>query len=527
MNSDTIYLLERPFQDVVDDLLTAIVGGVVNEPIVFDVKEDLYRLSRPALDVRGITGTLDGGRHTFQKEVDFLFSEGDNAVVWQEGGKLPDDETTFYVDYFVPDSRSPITDINVGSVTRTLSEAIGREIAIVYEQINQAYRSGFIDSAEGKSLDYVVSILGITRKTKEYAVGLATFFRDPVVEGNITIPEGSVVTTTKGEVRFETTEIRTLLRGQARIDVPIRAADEFKGAVGKVEAGKISEMFAPIGGISRVTNFEPTFLGADDESDEQLRARARAVLRSLGKATLAALIRVILEGRGNPAEIWDANTPGTKQSPPGTVTILVEAEPERMPSLQAVVHETRAAGVQASLVARYVFFKPRMLVVVRPGLTAQGKEKVANEVIAAIQAYVDGLTSGDPAQGAQILDAAKGVSDVSDVQIADVTTWRSDLGSPGPQTLVEVVFQALEGAPPDDEGAQRAAVGLALSQEVPALMPTARRIPDRSLLVGSAGSQATDEEIAAGEFSINARLDGEDWWVVLDMEAADIVLREQ
>ncbi len=526
MNSDTVYLLDRPFQDVVDDLLTAIVGGVVNEPIIFDVKEDLYQLSQPALDIRGITGTLDGERHTFQKEVDFLFSEGDRAVVWQEGGKWPDDETTFYVDYFVPNSRSPITDINTGSVTRTISEAIAREIAVVYEQINQAYRSGFIETATGKSLDLVVSILGVERKTKEFAVGLVTCFRDSAVEGNITIPEGTVVTTTKGEVRFETSEVRTLQRGQARIDVPIRASADFKGEAGKVEPGKITELFQPIGGISRVTNFEPTFLGADDETDEQLRARARAVLRSLGKGTLAALIRVIMEGRGNPVEIWDANTPGLKQSPPGTVTILVESEPERMPSLQAAVQETRAAGVQATLVARYVFFKPRMLVIIRPGLTPQGKDKVAAEVIAAIQTYVDGLSSGDNADGSILLNEFKKVADVQDIKIADVIAWRSDLGSPGAQSLVEVVFQALAGAP-GDEAAQRLAVEAAISAEIPALMPAARRIPDRNLVQGPDGSRATDEQIEKGQFTIAATVDGEQWWVVLDMESADLVLREQ
>ena len=83
---------------------------------------------------------------------------------------------------------------------------------------------------------------------------------------------GTVVTTTKGEVRFETSEVRTLQRGQARIDVPIRAAADFKGDAGKVDAGKITELFQPIGGISRATNFEPTFLGAEDETDEEADA---------------------------------------------------------------------------------------------------------------------------------------------------------------------------------------------------------------------------------------------------------------
>jgi hypothetical protein len=233
VNAETVNLIERPYQEIVDDILTAIVGGVVNEPIIFDVKSALYSLAQSAQEVRSITGTIaspdtpDGVHHTFQKEVDFLFNPDKNAVVWQDGGTKPQDETIFYVDYFRPNSRSPLTDINIGSVTRTLSEAIGREIATVYQQINLAYLSGFIDTAKGKALDFVVAILGVTRKTKQFAIGLVTFFRDLAIEGDITIQQGTELATAKGEVIFETTEPRTLQRGQARIDVPIRASDTF------------------------------------------------------------------------------------------------------------------------------------------------------------------------------------------------------------------------------------------------------------------------------------------------------------
>src|SRR5258708_5587748 len=149
MNTDTVTLIERPYQEIVDDILTAMVGGVVREPIFFDVKEDLYPLAQPANAIRSITGSIptpDGlstVHYVFQKEVDFTFDAGHNAVAWLKGGQQPADESNFYVDYFRPDSTSPLTDINIGSVTRTVSEAIGREIATAYQQINQTYRSRY------------------------------------------------------------------------------------------------------------------------------------------------------------------------------------------------------------------------------------------------------------------------------------------------------------------------------------------------------------------------------------------------
>lgn len=530
MNQSTVTLITRPYQEIVDDVLTAIVGGVVNEPILYDLKRDLYPLSEPADDIRGITGLYGGLPYAFLKEIDYVFNIGSNAVEWDETGTRPDDNSEFRVDYFRPNSRSPLTDINVGSVTRTLSEAVSREINTVYEQINLAYLSAFIDTATGRSLELVVAILGITRKTKEFAVGLETFFRQAGAVGNITIPEGTVLATTKGDVIFETTQPRTLQQGQVRIDAPIRATIDFKREKGKVAAGAISQLLQPIVGITRVTNFDATFLGADDETDEELRLRAKAALRSLGKATLAALQRVVLEGGGKLTEVWDPDGAPDHRSDPGSVTLLIEAEPERFGSLNTAVQETRAAGVQALVISRYVFFKPRILATIAPGLTAAGKLQVVDELIAAVQDYTDGLSSGQPAEGQTLLDALKGVEDVVAVKIVDVLVWRSDLDRPAQATLVDGIANAVvasrAGGAADDLDALKLVITSTL-QETPPLVPTNTRIPDRSLLQGPDGQPATDAQIDSGDFRVAATVGGDKWWVVLDMEPADVVVEEK
>jgi hypothetical protein len=548
VNAEHVTLINRPYFEIVDDILTAIVGGVVNEPLIFDVKDDLYPLAQRASDVRGITGTLlvrdpTGAMiptpYAFQKKIDYIFRESDNAVIWQPGGAKPADETVFYVDYFRVESRSPLSDINVGSVTRTLSEAVGREIATVYQQINEAYLSGFVDTATGLSLDLVVSILGVVRKTREYAVGLVTFFRDPASgDGNITIPEGTALSTDKGEATFTTVQLRTIQRGQARIDVPVRAAGASSGAAGIVKAGEITKTAQPITGINRVTNFEPTILAAEDETDEQLRARAKAALRSLGKATIAALTNAIFEGRAKLAEVYDPNSPALKRSTPGTVILLVESEPERFPSLQMAVEQTRAAGVQATLIARYVFFKPRVRVRIAPGLTPDGKLKLTDEIIQAMQKYVDTLTAGEHATGEKLLEAITSIKEVSkkkgETKIVDVMAWRADVGQPGPEALVKALVDAADEiySAPATGGAEQArkeALMLALTNVFTAVAPpapTGRRIPDRSLVQGATGARATDAEIEAGTFQVVSMVGGDKWWVVLDVEPADILLEE-
>jgi hypothetical protein len=540
VNPETVNLINRLYPEIRDDLLTALVGGVVNEPIIFDDKVDFYGLAQPAQNVRSITGTATPKgtdrpqAYTFQKGIDFLFSEGDNAIVWQQkDGTLPDDGTIFYVDYFARNSSSPITDINVGSVSRTICEAIGREIAVVYQQINQAYLAGFVDTAQGKSLELVVSILGITRKTKGNAIGQVTFFRDLTVDGNITINEGTNLSTLKGEATFVTTEIRTLQRGQVRIDVPVRASDNSSGQVGEVKAGAITTLAQPIAGIARVTNFDATALGSEDETDDQLRARAKVALRGAGKGTLAALAKAIFDQRATLVEVWEPNSPPAKQSNPGTVALLVESEPKRFPSLQTAVEQTRAAGVQTTLVARYIYFKPRIVVELMPGLPAVAKPKAIDDIIAAIQAYVDGLSSGKPVVGQDLLKAIATVKEVAKdptgkpkAKIIEVTTWRSDVGQPGTASLADAIFTAVQGVPATDSEAQRAAIAQILTDTAPSLIPTGRRIPDRSLIQGLKGAPAKDGEIEAGQFQVVAKVGTEDWWIVLDLEPADIVLVE-
>ncbi|PYX87770.1 MAG: hypothetical protein DMG67_18645 [Acidobacteria bacterium] len=549
MNTDTVTLIERPYQEIVDDILTAMVGGVVREPIFFDVKEDLYPLSRPASAIRSITGLIlapDGVNtvhYVFQNAVDFAFDAGHNAVAWIKGGQQPADESTFYVDYFRPDSGSPLTDINIGSVTRTVSEAIGREIATVYQQINQAYRAGYVDTATGQALELVVSILDITRKTKDFAVGLVTFFRDQSVgDGSITIPEGTLLSTSKGEATFITDELRTLQRGQVRVDVPVRAADASKGQVGIVPAGAITTLSQAIIGISRVTNFDATMLGSSDETDDQLRARAKAALRGSGKATLAALIKIILEEGATLTEVWDPNSQPPKSSPPGTVVLQVQTEPERFLNIQSAIEETRAAGVKATLVAKYVFFTPRIVLTNVPSLTPAGQLKLINQVIDAMQKYVDGLGVGTPAKGDELVSAIvkggiKEVTKDEQIKFVDVLASHADISSPVADalagSLVDAVLNVITATPLTDPNslqqilsnptALRNVLSQAINNNVP-LPPTSRRIPDRSLVQGLTGQRATDVDIESNKFLVSPIVNGDKWQVVLDMAPTDIAL---
>jgi hypothetical protein len=531
MTADTFALIRRSYPDLVDDLLTALVGGVVNEPIPFDVKQLRYALSQPAVAVRSVKGTIpdaDGNPspvlHVFQQNVDYLFSPGDVSIVWQPKSTHPLDETTFFVDYFRTTTRSPLTDVNVGSVTRTLAEAIGREIATVYQEILNAYLSGFVDTAQGQSLDYVVSILGLVRHGGEYAVGLATFLRDPAIDGSITIPDLTQVATMK-RIVFETTEMRTLQQGQQRLDVPIRATGAAKGPLGVIAPGDIVALEAPIAGIARVTNFDATVLGAAPENDADLRARAKATLQGLGQATLAALARAVFDERAVLDEVRDPNGPPGKTSDPGTVSLLVSTPPARYASVNATIQQTRAAGVLATVIARYVFITPRIVLKPVSPITPAGKLKLVGQLIDGLQGYVDGLAAGDPADAAAMLAAAvKAHPELAPAnpRYADVLVSQSDVQHAGVQPVIDQLVSAVRAAPSFDAASIAQAIGNVLTGDVPPSF-TESRVPARGLVVGASG-RASDDEIAAGKFTIvpPPPEGGEKWSIALDMQLADV-----
>jgi len=485
-------LIVRPYNEIVDDVLVAMMGGVVNEELLFDVREAAYPLAQPARDVRGLTGMVDKQHYTFQPNVDWKFDPSQNAVVFLERGKRPDqDFPVFYVDYFQQNGGdSPLTDINVGSVTRTLAEAMSRELAVLYRQVNLAYQSGFIDLATGQSLDFVVSILGIQRKTGDYAQGTVTVFRAPA--GNITIPQGTKLTTATAIV-FETISERTLQRGQVRIDVPVRAAEGFKGPPGKVDANTITSIIIPIEGIDRLTNFDPTVFGGPNESDADLRARAKAVLRGLGQCTVDALQLAAGEAGAANVEIMDPLVPiddATKHTTPGKVVMIVEVEPLRFENVVSLVNERRAAGISVQFIARYVFIHPRIAILLRRKLTPAGQDQVKQDVITALTNFVSGLGSGNPVPGTKpppdkgLLDVIKGLDDVQGAAIADLLVWKTVM----------------------DQGAQLGQLQAA-----------------RELIVGPDGTPATDDQIAAGAFQVTIEAK---FWPVLEMEPADIQLTE-
>lgn len=488
--------VKKSYEDIRDSILAQITKGIVREQYVYDIYRTKYKLANtPVKSIVKVEGLVNGTRHAFREGIDYRLS--DNMLEWLPEGKKPDDKTPFYVNY-VFGTPSGITDINPGSVVRTIVEAISREIEFLYEQLNKVYLAGFIDTASGSALDLVVSILGISRKPPEYAAGRVTFGRssDPpevqisreahlydgktiyelnsrpiksvakvegVVSGDlhlfqqgedydvveagiewlpegkkpdhntmfyvdyiayeqIKIPSGIKVSTYSPipqEAKiFITTEERVLRRvaeGIWEADAPVRALTP--GTAGNVSAGAITVMPQPIVGVEYVINRESILNGAEAETDEELRARAKHALEVAGKATLTSLEAGIRGVEGVTCVLIEDMPDGV----PGIVKVVVDGGDEG--EIKRVIEDVRAAGI------RVEFLRPKPVYVdLTLTVTLREKSELSNierRIEERVREYISSLGIGEDVIYNRVVSAVLSVDNVHDADEIILKAYRN------------------------------------------------------------------------------------------------------
>jgi uncharacterized phage protein gp47/JayE len=181
----------------------------------------------------------------------------------------------------------PITDWHSGGVGRTLLEVDAAALEDLYALVPAIAAGGYLATAQGPWLDLLVeSAYGLQRYP-------ATFARGRVVLtaasgfGPYTLEPGDLWLGTPDGLRYHNTTGGVLPMGGI-LEVEVQA--ESPGARYNVPAGAITVLHTPLPGVS-VTNPPDWLLEAarDEETDEELRRRARLRWASLGTgATRAA-----------------------------------------------------------------------------------------------------------------------------------------------------------------------------------------------------------------------------------------------
>lgn len=292
----------RLYPDIVRDLLVTLTGGTVRELVPVPVPQGdavvLDRLAdRPLNRISHIAGFVvreaseDGiAAYRFTSaDFELIASDGGtvlDAVRFRPEGRQPAQGTSLTISYYPDDIPTPpLTDLNIGSVTRTMMETVGVELALEEQLLEQVYRSAFLDTAEGGSLDKVVALVGVTRLPGGVPTAKLRFTRAAGSTGQITVPTGTAVTDETGEMRYATLTALTLEPGEAERQVLAASTN----AAAPAPATTLTRPEVLIAGMAAVTNPNAASPAAAAETDAALRKRARKALHIAGKGTLDAL----------------------------------------------------------------------------------------------------------------------------------------------------------------------------------------------------------------------------------------------
>ena len=178
---------KKRYIEIVDDILQHITRGQTSEKHLFSNSSRIYKLeslpeNKFVVGEIKVRGFLNGNHHNFAYDRDYKIRDT-NSIEWNISENnsrdisRPDENSLFEVSYVFNNS-SGLTDVNTGSVLRTIVEGISKEVESLYDEMESVYKDGFIETSSGSSLDHVVSILGIKRKSPTRAYGYVTFFKN-------------------------------------------------------------------------------------------------------------------------------------------------------------------------------------------------------------------------------------------------------------------------------------------------------------------------------------------------------------
>ena len=428
--------LFRPYPDIVRDLLTQLTGGISGEvhEIGATLPDAIMLRERPVARVSHLEGEVLQG----EKRIAYRFTERDFeliadarnandlvAIRFRPKARRPAPDSLLTINYYpVRRPPLPLSDINVGSVVRTLLETAAREMATQYQQLQRVYESGFVETATGTSLDNVVALLDIRRLQQGHPVGKVRFARRPGSPGAVFIPQGTAVTDGAGQ-RYLTSAEATLQPGEGSIEVWVQG--ESSGTK-EVKAASLSVVERAIAGIERVANEADTFRATEAETDAQLAARARRAIHTTGQGTLDALREGLLALPGV-AAVAVTEWPDPLIALPGMLRLDVALNQDS-PDARRLVAQRIEALRPAGIVVEHNFAGRvrigfRVALRLAAGVDAAAQAQAQDGVAERLIAHVRSLSPGEALRRARLSALA-----LEDARVLDATITASADGTP-------------------------------------------------------------------------------------------------
>jgi len=187
-----------------------------------------------------------------------------------------------------------VSDFNVGSLVRTMFEAVTLVIDEVYFQLVQMLNGFYINSATGSDLDKRLSDFGLQRYLAQPSTLTLSFSS---ASGTPAVPVGTICTVDSTDTTPSLSYV-TIADGVAGIGggPNIPAVCTTAGAVGNLPTVSFSSWTVnsiPFG-VTGVTNTSLGYNGFDQEPDSQFRSRGISFLSSLPRGTNSAIVGACL-----------------------------------------------------------------------------------------------------------------------------------------------------------------------------------------------------------------------------------------
>lgn len=424
----------KTYPEVAESLLNRLLGGVSGEahpyPPPAPAREPFqHPLERaPAAQLTAVWGARNGASFRFERDADYKLSADGKQLEWKSGGARPDEGTAFEVHYLPKQREGGVNDLYPGSVVRTLLEAVALETAGLYAQMQVVYDSGFIDTASGGALDHVVGLLGVSRVRAGRNSTELRFTRAKNTRGEITVPAGTRAATADGAIEYETLADLTLADGQPTVKVPAR--DTVASNDG-LPADSLTLLTRPIVGIESVTNPAASTRLDRDETDEELRTRARRFLVGSERGTKSA-IEAAVAAEGLRAEVLEPA--------PGQVVVQLQGnalDPDRRARLGKAVEQVRPAGVQVTILdgSPPVKVDLDLRLTSAPGLLETELRAIQDNIRKRFVDYFQTLPIKSDGSVTKLVGLAMGVDGVEDVRLTAAKAGATDVLNLSTSTL--------------------------------------------------------------------------------------------
>lgn len=311
-----------------------------------------------------------------------------------------------------------ITDFNVGSVLRTILEAVAAIVEEVWYKLQFFVSLFFLDTSQGEWVDRRLKDFGMERKEGGRAYGLIAIGRETPSPISILISSGTIFQDETGKLQYTTQDDVILNIGSISVDVKVEAVDAGTAynlptdtilkqsgiAISGIEWAKIKLM----GG------------GEDIESDADYKNRVPEYFDSLSRGTAPAIRYAASRVSGVVSVTLKENVPSK-----GWFTIYIDdgsgvANNTLLQTVRAVLEDYRAFTIQYIVdTAKLTDFTTTLQVIAKTDANA---DSVKTAVQVAIINYVNALEMGIPVYLADLIYLARNVGGVENVRVITPTS---------------------------------------------------------------------------------------------------------